>query len=109
MLKRIEVVRRGNTVFIRKVPYTRYFPSINQINWRLKFTETVKSAKGKKGFKNGLPVVAAKVKEELSGATVGRKKKLKKYEEDILSLAELKLLALRHNLARLIAQRRAKV
>ena len=109
MLKQVEVVRRGNTVYLRRVPFTRYFPTINQINWRLKFAETVKTAKGKKGFKNGLPVVAAKVKEELSGATVGRKKKLKKYEEDLLSQAELKVLALKHNIARLIAQRRAKL
>jgi len=109
MLKQVEVVRRGNTVYLRRVPFTRYFPTINQINWRLKFAETVKTAKGKKGFKNGLPIVAAKVKEELSGATVGRKKKLKKYEEDLLSQAELKVLALKHNIARLIAQRRAKL
>jgi len=109
MLKQVEVVRRGNTVYLRRVPFTRYFPTINQINWRLKFAETVKSAKGKKGFKNGLPVVAAKVKEELSGASVGRKKKLKKYEEDLLCRAELKVLALKHNIARLIAQRKAKL
>ena len=109
MLKRIEVVRRGDKVYLRRVPFTRYFPTINQIKWRLKVAEVAKSVKGKKGLKDGLPIAAAKIKEELSGVSVGRKKKLKKYEEDLLCQAELKVLALKHNIARLIAQRRAKL
>jgi len=102
----VEVVRRGDTIYLRRVPYTRYFPTINQIKWRLKFAKAAEKTRGKRGFKDNLPISAAIIKEELKNESVGRRKKLKKYEEDLLAQAELKVMTLRHAIAFLIAKRK---
>lgn len=103
----IQLVRRTKPrpiTFIRAVPYTKYHPTIYQIKHRLRLAEVAKKYKGSKGFEDGLPVIAAKIKKELSGTTVGRKVKRTKLDIMLENEASLRLIALKYRIARAVAQ-----
>lgn len=53
--------------YIRNMPYTNISPHRGQIEARIRFGEIARKYKGAKGFEDGLPVVAAKIKKEMAG------------------------------------------
>lgn len=53
--------------YLRNPPYTILSPHKGQIETRVKFGELASAAKGTKGFKEGLPAVAAEVRKGMKG------------------------------------------
>jgi len=66
-------------VYIRNLPYTNVSPHPGQIEWRIKFGEAARAAKGVRGFEDGLPAVAARVKKALSGQRASKRLDPKDY------------------------------
>ena len=55
--------------YLRNPPYTILSPHKGQIETRIHFGEIAAGAKGSRGFKDGLPAVAAAVKAGMKGYT----------------------------------------
>jgi len=55
------------SVIIRNAPYTIESPHLGQIETRLTFADIAKDAKGCRGFEDGLPCVAARIKSAMKG------------------------------------------
>jgi len=91
--------------YYRAAPYTIRHPTIGQIKIRTKLAEVAKKYKGLKGFdpNTGLPIIAAKVREELKGVKVSERRKRTKLAERIEAEAFLRLTALKYKIARAIA------
>lgn len=71
--KGVQIVNAGRmfwsrkSVFPRNAPYTIENPHLGQIETRLTFADIASRAKGCTGFENGLPCVAARIKEAMKG------------------------------------------
>lgn len=55
--------------YLRNPPYTILSPHKGQIETRIHFGEIARGAKGARGFEEGLPVVAARVRAGMKGFT----------------------------------------
>lgn len=55
------------SVLIRNAPYTIESPHLGQIETRLQFGDIARGARGCRGFEDGLPCVAARIKAAMSG------------------------------------------
>jgi len=84
----IQLVRgsKRQRAYIRAAPYTIWFPTLRQIQMRIKFGRAAKKARERiEKFKNGLPIAAALVKEELKGVKSDiPRTRLKVWEERLL-------------------------
>lgn len=54
-------------MIIRNAPYTIENPHLGQIEARLTFADIASRHKGERGFVDGLPVIAAAIKREMTG------------------------------------------
>lgn len=81
--------------YLRNPPYTILSPHKGQVETRINFGEKASAAKGRRGFEEGLPVVAAHVKKTVSGYSAPSKLS-KPYPSQVRrtvhTLAELKAL-----------------
>jgi len=105
-----QLVRRGNKWYLRAAPYTILFPTEAQIRHRREFARIAKRYKGLKGFDpaTGLPIVAAKLAEELRGKRWGARPRPPKWLRQAEARQSLRLDTLRHRIARAIAAQRLK-
>jgi len=77
--KAVQIVRAGRMtwsskpLFPRNAPHTIENPHPGQIEWRITFGRVAKEYRGCSGLVDGLPCVAAGVKERLTGRTAGRR------------------------------------
>ncbi|RLC33031.1 hypothetical protein DRH14_05470 [Candidatus Shapirobacteria bacterium] len=104
----VQVVRRTKPrpiTFYRAAPYTIWHPTEAQIKMRRLMAQVAKKYKGLKGFdpKTGLPIIAAKVREELKGVRVTKRRKRKKLDERIEAETFLRLISLKYKVARAVA------
>jgi len=58
--------------YLRNLPYTNVSPHPGQVETRIHFGEIARRYKGSKGFEDGLPIVAAKIKKEMKGFKASR-------------------------------------
>jgi len=71
--KAVQVVNAGRMfwsskpTFFRNAPHTIENPHLGQIETRLTFADIASRAKGCRGFEDGLPCVAARIKREMEG------------------------------------------
>jgi len=74
--------------YIRAVPYTAFFPTLRQIEMRIRFGRAGKKAlESVEKFKNGLPIAAAIIKEELKGVKSSiPRTRLKIWEERLIKM-----------------------
>jgi hypothetical protein len=65
----VQIVRRGDTVYVRAVPRTVLYPTDGQLETRIKLGEIAQLARGKKGLCecHGLPWAAHYAKVMMSG------------------------------------------
>ena len=54
-------------LIMRNAPYTIEAPHLGQIETRLNFADIAKSARGCRGFEDGLPCVAARIRQAMRG------------------------------------------
>ena len=54
-------------LIVRNAPYTIESPHLGQIETRLTFGDIARSARGCRGFEDGLPCVAARIRQAMTG------------------------------------------
>jgi len=67
------------SLILRNAPYTIENPHLGQIQARLNFGDHASMHKGERGFERGLPVVAARLQDALSGYRAANRMEPEKY------------------------------
>ncbi|RLJ08615.1 MAG: hypothetical protein DRP12_00170 [Candidatus Aenigmatarchaeota archaeon] len=70
---------RKKLVVLRNQPYTVVSPHKGQIETRIHFAEIASKHKGEKGFKDGLPIIAYYIREEMRGYSAPSRLPKKRY------------------------------